>query len=88
MKLFDNIKSFFTTVSARYNAESPAFFKKTKSLAIKLGASAIAVLTANATLSLALPIALITVLQYLVAICVGIAGTAQLTVEDKSTPSV
>ena len=71
----------FTTLFVRIFAKTPVFWQKIRSIAIAIGGSAVAVLTANSTLDLALPVAVITVVKYTVAMCVAIAGTAQLTKE-------
>lgn len=68
----------------RWKAKSPVFFKKLKSYALSIGGSAAAVLVANSTMSLNLNQTLISVLGYVVAACVAIAGTAKLTKEDPS----
>lgn len=68
----------------RWKAKSPAFFKKLKGYALSVGGSAAAVLVTNGTMSLNLNQTLISVLGYVVAACVAIAGTAKLTKEDPS----
>jgi hypothetical protein len=70
----DSIK----TVLERWKAESPPFFLKLKKVALKVGGSAAAVVTANAIMGLNLNTTLISVLSYAVAACAAIAGTAQL----------
>lgn len=81
MKLLTHIKYNWLVVTDRIKTKSPAFFIDLKKIALKVGGSAVAVLTANVALSLSLPAALITVLGYIVAVCVAIAGTSQLTKE-------
>ena len=66
----------------RWRAESPEFFKKLKAYSLSVGGPAAAVLVANTTMSLNLNAALVSSLGYLVAVCVAIAGTANLTRED------
>lgn len=70
---------------ARWRAESPAFFKRLKAIAISVGGSAAAVLVANKTLELNLPAELIDWVGYLIAACVAVAGTANLT--NKNPPA-
>jgi len=66
----------------RWKSESPTFFKKLKNVSISVGTSAGAVIAANATMSLNLSETLISILGYVVAVCVAIAGTSKLTKED------
>ncbi len=70
-----------TTLIQRFFAPTPQFWQRIRSLAIAIVGSAVAVLTANSTLDLALPVIVITVVKYVIAMCVAIAGTAQLTKE-------
>jgi len=67
------------TIIERWKAELPAFFKKLKTIAVSVGTSAAAVLVANTAMTLNLPEQLISALGYVIAICVAIAGTSQLT---------
>jgi len=67
----------------RIKLETPVFFKRLRNLAIYIGGSATAVITANATIPLNLPTKIITLCSYIIAICVAIAGTSQLTKKDK-----
>ena len=71
----------FKTIIERWNADSPKFFIQLKKAAFKIGGSVAAVLVANSTLGLNLNAVLLTCLGYVVAACVAIAGTAQLTKE-------
>ena len=73
----------FTTLFMRALAPTPKFWQRVRSVAVAIGGSAVAVLTANSTLDLALPVAVITVVKYTIAMCVAVAGTAQFTKEDK-----
>jgi hypothetical protein len=66
----------------RWTAESPAFFKKLRKIALGVGGSLAAAVTANSIFGLALNSTLVTVLGYGVAVCAAIAGTAQLTRND------
>lgn len=66
----------------RWKTKSPVFFKKLKAYALSIGGSAASVLVANGAMSLNLNQTLISVLGYVVAVCVAIAGTAKLTKED------
>jgi len=68
-------------IKERWHAKSPKFFIQLKKSAFKIGGSAAAVLVANSTMSLNLNSTLLTCLGYVVAICVAIAGTSQLTKE-------
>lgn len=63
----------------RLRAECPEFFKKLRAAAISIGVSAIAVKTINSAMALNLDPGLIGALGYVIAACVAIAGTAQLT---------
>jgi hypothetical protein len=67
------------TVIERWKSELPSFFKKLKAVAISIGTSAAAVLVANTAMTLNLPAQLIDALGYVIAVCVAIAGTSQLT---------
>lgn len=66
----------------RWKSELPDFWKKVRNVAIALGTSAIAVLTADATFTLTLPLAIIEVCKYVIAIAAAIAGSAQFTKKD------
>jgi hypothetical protein len=81
MKLLTNIKYLYLVLKQRYKAKSPVFFVQLKKIAVRIGLSCIAVISANATIPLTLPVGLITILSYIVAVCIAIAGTAQLTKE-------
>lgn len=63
----------------RFKSESPDFFKRVKTIALSMGGSALAVLAINATIDLHLPEFVLTGMGYVVAICVAVAGTSQLT---------
>jgi len=63
----------------RFKSESPVFFKKLKKVSISIGTSFAAIIAANSAMGLNLNATFITILGYIVAACVAIAGTAQLT---------
>lgn len=63
----------------RIKSESPKYFKKLRALAFSLGGSAIAIWTINETMNLELDPWFIKILKWIIAICIGIAGTATLT---------
>lgn len=67
----------------RILAKTPKFWKKVQAIALSIGVSAVAVLLSNSQFVLDLPIELLTYIKYTVAVCAAIAGTAQLTKEDK-----
>ena len=62
----------------RLKAETPLFFKKLRVFSIRVGGSAAAVIVANSSMSLRLDETLLSVLGYIVAVCVAVAGTSQL----------
>lgn len=66
----------------RWRSKSPSFFKKLRRYAISTATSLGAVIAANATMGLNLNATLISILGYVVAACVAIAGTSQLTKEN------
>ena len=72
----------FENITQRIKAESPAFFKGLKKVAITVGSSAAAVMGANSAMSLSLPTTIITILSYTITVCVAIAGTSQLTTKE------
>ncbi len=67
-----------TEIIERLKADTPLFFKKARNLSFRVGGSAAAVIVANSSMSLRLDETLISVLGYVVAVCVAIAGTSQL----------
>ena len=69
------------TILDRVHSKSPLFFIQLKKTALKIGGSSAAVLVANSTIGLNLNTSLLTCLGYVVAACVAIAGTSQLTKE-------
>lgn len=76
MKLLTKLKNNFIIVKKRWISKSPSFFKKLKKYSIVIGGSAIAMITANTSMNLGLDL---TWLSYIIVLCVGIAGTSQLT---------
>lgn len=66
----------------RWKSELPLFWKKVRNLSLSIGASAVAVLTADVTFNLTLPLIIIEICKYIVAICAAIAGSAQFTKVD------
>lgn len=68
----------------RYKSELPEFWKNVRKIAITIGTSALAVITADATFTLTLPLIIIEVCKYIVAITTAIAGTAQFTKVDNN----
>lgn len=67
------------TIKKRWDAETPAFFKGIKKLALSLGTSAMAVIMANQSLSLELDDNILTVCKYAIAACAAMGLTSQLT---------
>lgn len=75
------------TLTDRWNAELPIFFKKVRAISLTLGGPAMAIWAANQTMSLQLPELVLTVCKYIIAICAGMGLTAQLTKTDAPTNS-
>jgi|GEM_PF-771341 len=75
---------FYNEAKTRIKTELPPFFKKLRNLALKLGVSCAAVISANAVMSLSLNAMLITALSYVVAGCAFVAGTAQFAQKENS----
>lgn len=67
------------TLKERWNAETPAFFKGIKKIALSLGSSAMAVILANQSLSLELNDDILAVCKYVVTVCIAMGMTSQLT---------
>ena len=82
MKLFTTIKYNYLIIKDRVKKESPAFFQKAKILSIKVTTAAVAVIALNASGTVILPVDVITVLSYAIALCVGVFGTSVLTKKD------
>jgi hypothetical protein len=76
--MFEKMKALFNEGKERWKSELPPFYKKARTVAIKIGGSSGAVVVANVTMGLNLNATLITVLCYVTAACVAVAGTAQL----------
>lgn len=70
-------------VLERIISKTPDFWKKVQKLALSVGISAVAVLLANDQFSLELHQSVLVVVKYSIAVCAAIAGTAQMTKEDK-----
>lgn len=68
---------------SRLKSKTPKYFKKLRSIAIVIGISAGAIMTANGLFNLVLDEIFLKIVSYVVAVCVAIAGTATLTKEDK-----
>ncbi len=67
----------------RIKANEPLYFTKLKTIIIRVVLASVAVITVNSTLTLGLPVALITVLSYIIAAGVGVYGTTILTKEKE-----
>jgi hypothetical protein len=66
----------------RWKAESPAFFKKLKAIAITIGSSATAVWLANSSLNLNLDEWVLAICKYTIAFCAAVGLTSQLTAKN------
>jgi len=66
----------------RWKAESPAFFKKIKEIAITIGSSATAVWLANSSLNLNLDEWVLSICKYTIAFCAAVGLTSQLTAKN------
>jgi hypothetical protein len=74
--------SIIKTISKRWKAETPVFFKQIQKLATGLGASAAAIWTAQSTMTLELHPVFLEVCKYLIVFSAAMGGTAQLTQVD------
>lgn len=83
MKLLTSIKYNYILLRNRVKADSPAFFIGLRLIMFRVGVGSLAVITANATIPLTLPVTLITILSYIVAVCLGVYGSSFLTIKDK-----
>lgn len=72
----------FTTIRKRWKAETPAFFKKVKRLALAVGVPAFGVWQANSTFALQLDDTTLTICKYTIAVCAAMGLTAQLTAKN------
>jgi hypothetical protein len=69
----------------RWKASSPKFFKKLKKMAFKVGGACVVMLTAINTIPfMVLPSWVSMGLSFVIFMCAGIAGTSQLTKDDKA----
>lgn len=78
LKIYNLLVEIIKIIKIRYKAKSPKFFKKLKLIAIWIGGTAFAIISANATMDLGLDV---NWLSYVIAVCVGISGTSDLTRE-------
>jgi hypothetical protein len=73
------------TIKKRWNAETPAFFKGIKKLALSLGTPSMAIILANQSLSLELNDNILTVCKYIVTVCIAMGLTSQMTMVPPTT---
>jgi len=73
------------TIKKRWNAETPAFFKGIKKLALSLGTPSMAIILANQSLSLELNDNILTVCKYIVTVCIAMGLTSQMTMVHPTT---
>jgi predicted permease len=73
------------TIKKRWNAETPAFFKGIKKLALTLGTPSMAIILANQSLSLELNDNILTVCKYIVTVCIAMGLTSQMTMVPPTT---
>ena len=73
------------TIKKRWNAETPAFFKGIKKLALSFGTPAMAIILANQSLSLELNDNILTVCKYIVTVCIAMGLTSQMTMVHPTT---
>lgn len=71
-------------VIERLLAKTPCFWKKVQKIALSFGGSGAAVMVANSSFALTIDTSIIKFVSYVVVVCAAIAGTAQLTKEDKA----
>ena len=67
------------SIYKRLKAETPHFFKALRNLAFTVGGSALAVIAANGTMELGLSVDILSTIKTVIAVCVAVAGTSQLT---------
>jgi len=73
------------TIKKRWNAETPAFFKGIKKLALTLGTPSMAIILANQSLFLELNDNILTVCKYIVTVCIAMGLTSQMTMVHPTT---
>ena len=78
--------SLLTTIKEQWKAQEPAFFLGIQRLAISVGTPAMAVWIANQTLSLSLPVMILSVCKYAITACAAMGLTAKLTAITPPTP--
>lgn len=71
----------FKETRERLKLKSPGYFRKMKKYALIIGASAGSIMLANTAFGLVLDDVFLKIISYIVAICAGVASTAQLTKE-------
>lgn len=74
--------SIIKTISKRWKAETPKFFKGLQKVAVSLGGSATAIWTAQTTMTLELHPTFLEICKYLIVFSAAMGGTAQLTQVD------
>lgn len=74
-----------TTISSRWKAKTPVFFKKLRNLAVTISAMSTAVLTAASTTNIVVPPSIIKVASDALIAAAAIGATAQLTKQDTPT---
>lgn len=76
--------SIIKTISKRWKAETPIFFKQLQKVATGLGTSAAAIWTAQTTMTLDLHPTFLEICKYLIVFSAAMGGTAQLTQVDSN----
>jgi hypothetical protein len=67
------------TLKDRWKAEIPTFFRGIKKIAIAVGTPCTAIWVVNSSMGLDLPLIVLSVCKYGIALCAGMGLTAQLT---------
>lgn len=67
------------TIKDRWKAETPAFFKEVRKFSLAIGSSCTAVWMINSSMGLELPVIILSICKYSIAICASMGLTAQLT---------
>lgn len=75
----------FTELKTRWKSETPDFFKKLRTAAIKLGGSAGAILVAASIPNIIVPQIIIKTASYILIACATLGITAQMAKNDNST---